>query len=242
MTSTAIDGTLRKRYELAWPELERIREDHPRLSWPHLIRIPDGYASSHPRIMIIGRETTDWAPKDRHAPWSVDLARDTYAHFLKHNPSASPFWKAFRALGNTLGGPAAVSSMIWTNLFKFAQQSSTGRWGLSDSAVRDAVSALGLLQAEIEITRPQVIVFFTGPGFDDRLKMLFQGVEFRPVLDNISATKLARLEGSILPSIALRSYHPNYLQLSAGRTAPYSVETLAGWISARMATVERSAL
>jgi hypothetical protein len=66
-----------------------------------------------------------------------------------------------------------------------------------------------LLQAEIEITKPSVVVFFTGPSYDHRLASTFPGLSFET-----SSRRLSRVFHPLLPRHSYRTYHPNYLRRS----------------------------
>jgi hypothetical protein len=76
-------------------------------------------------------------------------------------------------------------------------------------AVEEAVCRLRLLPDEIDIIRPDVAVFFTGSGYDGRLRETFPGVVFHRVSKLVS-----RLEHGQLPRHSYRTAHPKYLQLS----------------------------
>ena len=76
--------------------------------------------------------------------------------------------------------------------------------------MEEAVSRLALVPKEIEVTRPDVVVFFTGRRYDGRLRETFLGVSIRPV-----SKLIAQVEHEQLPGHSYRTSHPNYLRLSS---------------------------
>lgn len=73
-----------------------------------------------------------------------------------------------------------------------------------------------VLPMEISALAPEVVIFFTGPEYDDRLRETYHRVgrtakplEFEPV-HGFNANSLSRLVHPNLPYHTYRTYHPNY--------------------------------
>jgi hypothetical protein len=71
----------------------------------------------------------------------------------------------------------------------------------------------GLLVTEIEILKPKVCIFFTGPHFDWRIRKIFPDVEFTAI-EGYSINQFSRLKHQELPVLSFRTYHPGYLRRS----------------------------
>jgi len=71
----------------------------------------------------------------------------------------------------------------------------------------------GLLAAEIEILKPDVCLFFSGPYYDDFINAAFPGCEFSSC-GALPERELARVTAtaSVLPVASFRTYHPNFLR------------------------------
>jgi len=73
----------------------------------------------------------------------------------------------------------------------------------------ETLRKLSSLRKELEILKPDAVVFFTGPRFDYTLSSLFQTASFRSAGgDEQYLHYLKAFRGS---GLILRTYHPNYL-------------------------------
>jgi hypothetical protein len=79
--------------------------------------------------------------------------------------------------------------------------------GRPSADVEATMAALKLLEHEVAVTRPDAVIFFTGPRYDDRLKATFPDASLEDV-----GGGTARIHG--LPFRAVRTYHPKYLRLA----------------------------
>lgn len=70
--------------------------------------------------------------------------------------------------------------------------------------------AMNFILNEIRLTKPDVVLFFTGPNYDDLLLNVFDDIQFRSVSDK-SCRQLAVVSSKYLPEKSLRTYHPGYL-------------------------------
>jgi len=70
----------------------------------------------------------------------------------------------------------------------------------------------GCLAAQVRLFAPTVVVFFSGPDYDSELKLEFPGPEFAPF--NARPTGLLARVNWSLPIRAVRTHHPNGLQLN----------------------------
>jgi hypothetical protein len=70
---------------------------------------------------------------------------------------------------------------------------------------------IDVIKKEISVFEPDVVIFFTGPNYDDIMKDVFGPLALSPVHDDFSVRQLARVESESLPTLSFRTYHPNYL-------------------------------
>lgn len=185
-----------------------LRTQHPALSAPLLVHPTDEYARSRTRLMIVGQETLGWG-EGLNSAESPEVLREKlqqgYRDFdLGANYKATPFWDASNQLYFGLNPSATSRAFIWTNLVKM--DNARRRPGLE---FESSISALNLLDAELAAFKPQVVVFFTGPRYDDLLLRTFAGATLTPVVKS-----LFRVEHPSLPIHSFRTYHPKYLRLS----------------------------
>lgn len=69
-----------------------------------------------------------------------------------------------------------------------------------------------MLAAEVEILEPNIVVFFSGPYYDEHIKSSFSGCRFESV-DGFTQREMSRVHHELLPSHAYRVYHPKYMRI-----------------------------
>ncbi len=72
----------------------------------------------------------------------------------------------------------------------------------------------GLLAGEIRLLKPQIVIFFTGPHYDDELIDAFPDATLLSLLPRRDAREAALVHSAALPACSIRTYHPTYLQRS----------------------------
>lgn len=206
-----------------------------RASAPLLVHPHERWATSKVRLLVVGQETHTWEyePDATGGPGSTirtfrdfSVAADGVAAMLhlyrwyglgrRHPKLNSPFWRGFRALDEALN--TEMDSALWTNLFKVNVSGSVvGNCNRAEIAKLQRAQQ-GLLRSEIDVLKPNVIVFFTGPRYDRAIRHEFGEVEFCPFdrypKTSISPSRLALVRASGLPMKTIRTYHPEYLQRS----------------------------
>jgi len=206
MTSESINKRLLEFYMGVSPQLENILEPYEDCSSPHLIFVPDGYAAVTARLMIVGQQTNGWENGIFSSdPSGVEAVMRLYADFnLGKKWKRSPFWQAAHKLFRLLNPDGPERSFLWSNLVKVDQNGHR-----PNADLEEKVCALRILHEEISITKPDVVVFFTGPEYDQRLKKTFPSVRYVP-----DSRLLAKLKHPEFPALSFRTYHPNYLRRS----------------------------
>lgn len=223
----------RFRCELNLPvELER------KLSAPLLLSIPEQWAASRYRLLVIGKETRGWADfqqenvntvntceKFVRVPDSVEALIKDYANFnfgeLLANTRRSPFWRAYKMLGRVLEGNA-IGSVLWSNLFRMDFDGESVVKKATQREIQNIYQATSqILADEIVTLAPKAVIFFTGPSYDSSIRNYFPGSELECMSDCPPGLLLSRVAHSSLPpKHCYRTYHPGYMNrkglLSAG--------------------------
>lgn len=176
-----------------------------RLSAPLLMAVTPAYYQSSVRLMIVGQETFDWGDVTTNGYRTVAELRARYHEFaLGRTYTRSPFWTAAHQVYRTLNVDGPPEGFLWSNLVK----ADLSKHRLS-RALEDQVSHVPALQREIEITQPDVVLFFTGPRYDERLAATFPSA--RHVMLEPGLTRVVDVPGAMH---AFRTYHPRYLRMS----------------------------
>jgi hypothetical protein len=172
------------------------------LPGPFLMSPNTLYSRQKRRLLIIGQQTKGWT-------YDVDIEKQqsTYESFnVGENYYSSPFWNITRKLEKAVGNDAF--SCAWTNINKFDLEEDRP-YGEFEQAISKLDS---ILIEEINIIKPEVCMFFTGPAFDYRIKNLFLEIELIEI-EGWSVRQFCRLKHKDLPEKSFRSYHPKALRI-----------------------------
>lgn len=189
-------------YQEHWPSIYKYMKKHSGLSGPTVMDISDAYFTSHTKLMIVGQQTYGWERGN------LEALLQAYRDFnFGEDWYRSPFWNMTSKIADILG--ISRHSIAWTNLVKCDYKS-----GRPPKDIEEKIqTAFPVLQKEISILSPDVLIFFTGPNYDERLKVSLPGT----FLDAVSSHKprfLSRISNPRLPANSFRTYHPNYLRRS----------------------------
>lgn len=176
-------------------------------SWPLLLNIcVDEFNKASTKIMIIGQETNGWPP----AIYSIDDIRKSmnfYGYFTcnKKNPN-TPFWRTMYYINKIFGNEDSYC-FVWNNILKLGKSGDSGR---PTSRVTELENKyFNLLSKEIEIIKPDVCIFLTGPKYDNDIKAKITDVKFEAIKD-YSETEFCLLKSNFLPLHSYRTYHPGF--------------------------------
>ncbi len=199
---------LAREYAAAVTLWRELNESTPGLSAPFVVAPDARYRDAAVRLMIVGQETFGWGEgidRGQSAEQLVEILREWYRSFnLGANYRSTPFWSAADHIFRSLNPSTDARAFLWSNLVKMDM----GRRRVTPE-VEERVAALRLLQREISEFSPEVVVFFTGPRYDERLAMSFPGARFET-----AGPLLARVIHADLPTRTFRTYHPRYLRMS----------------------------
>lgn len=194
-------------------------------AYPLLIKVnEEALAKADIKIMTFGQETNSWEQKVSETvipieesvmivEKTVDVFMDYYQSLLNEkvngNGKLSPFWYSLYQLKNSKFSTKNVE-LIWNNIYKIGNfEKKKNRPG---SSIREFENKyFDTIQQEVNIIKPDLILFFTGPDYEGRLMKKFEVIKKHKLKSDIPSEELARLDLSIgVP--AYRTYHPGYLR------------------------------
>lgn len=208
-----------------------------RLSPPLLLNVPEAWELSTKRILVVGQETLGWGFKagEYYAwPYESILSFDDFLNvensvealihgyvcfeFARHQPDNynSPFWRAYRQVRELIkedvdGNNTAV---LWTNLFRMSLDGgSVVKNGTESEVAQISAYIKNILLNEISILKPNSVIFFTGPDYNQALLNEFDQCEFNP-FGNYDVSQTSYVKHPCLPKRSIRTYHPGYLARS----------------------------
>ena len=177
------------------------------LKGPLLIDVPNAYHEARVKLMVVGQQTYGWECPEA----GIEGLLAKYRWFKMGKGMRSPFWQAAYEIYNCLNPDGPPRGFLWSNLVKVDVNKQRPH-----PEIEDLVCSTGLLQYELTITQPDVVVCFTGRWYDTRLKATFPSVEFQKVkdFDLHCLARLNHLNQDEEYRTAFRSYHPAYLRRS----------------------------
>lgn len=216
---------------------------------PLLLKISEReYEASDLKVMIYGQETYGWfdkttAPKDietlKNSQWefvseyetaettqefgSVSLKQLMYEYdkYLNHDirkKKKSTFWNnGFYYFSKGLSEGYKKPYFMWNNLSKFGKINETG---MTNEIGTFEKEYFPVVSKELEILKPDIVIFLTGPSRDGDIKKQFNNVTFKsidtkePIVSKNRKTRYSAPELVLFPQLshikAIRLYHPNY--------------------------------
>jgi hypothetical protein len=185
---------------------------------PFLISTPKDWSEAKIKVMVFGQETNYWGGEvSNEAIFSneVEKLMNIYEEFyLKDNMYASPFWNTFREIRNAISKTNSSTSFIWNNIVKI------GRRGIGYiPEVRDLTNKyFDVIPGEIDILKPNIIIFLSGPNYDNSISEVFGNFTLEPLIIDKSSRQLAIIKFEIYPFLqCFRTYHPGYLNRDTER-------------------------
>jgi hypothetical protein len=205
INATAIKEALLNLYLEKQPLFRSVVKSFPfdDLAGPFLMSPDPGFAAQPMPLLVVGQETSGWTSNVD----DVGKQMSVYEQFQSGKTKGySAFWDLIRKLELLFGNQQF--STAWTNLSKFDLYGirSYGKYEKSFS------TADAILADEVRIVNPGMCMFFTGPYFDNRLKAVFDGLEFVEI-PGWPIKQFCALRHPLLPAMAFRSYHPRSLKL-----------------------------
>ena len=194
-----------KMYKAEIPKLQKSLEPYKDcgVSSPLLINPCEEYFKQKVKLMIVGQQTHGWAP----GKIEISDLMDEYKRFYcSLENKKSPFWRAVRELEQEICSSTYCS--IWTNVNRIDVKGDE-----PCGAVANLIKNFDfILKKEIEILKPNVILFLFGEKFDDRILRLYSGLKVESVNEKIETNLLAKFNAKGLPC-CLRTYHPKFLNM-----------------------------
>ena len=172
----------------------------------------DLYNKAQKKILFIGQEPYGWLGGTSNTI-DVDTLMKKYIDFEMANgiPNRnSPFWRGLFLLNGILNPDQKEDPcFLWTNVTKYCTVE--GR-PIPFEDIKFIINEMNLLPNEIKIINPDGVIFFSGPDYDEKIQIQFDGeIQFKQVQDDIPAREFARLIHKDLPKNTFRTYHPNAL-------------------------------
>jgi hypothetical protein len=237
-----INSELKKIYEKHWDsllnELYAFTENDEYTS-PLLLKFTDAYLrQDHKKIMFFGQETRGWQDKVENQLKTIDEIMDGYErYFISNNMkykkagkmnARSSFRSGILNLKRGLKQRNLEVDLIWNNINKIGRHRE--KVGVNATVREIEFNKFNVIEKEIELLKPDFLIFFTGPDRDKEILKKFPNlvIEKHPKFSTKQIILLKNNEGIV---VGLRTYHPNYLKGFYTMLDPYCLDIIACKIS-----------
>lgn len=179
---------------------------------PLLIKVDSQYTNSDLKVMFFGQETNYWYGEKNKGEFigQIEPLLDLYESFYLKGKCYSyggQFWNGVSRFKQLLSNDLNVKvGLVWNNVIKIGK---CGR-GMPFKSIQDTqFEYFNVIQEEIKILSPDILVFFSGPNYDVQIAKSFGELQkFR--IENFAERQICQLILTDTP-LAFRTYHPNYL-------------------------------
>jgi hypothetical protein len=160
------------------------------------------YSNQNKKILFIGKEANGWMD----GTLAVDFLMDYYK---TNQLKSSNIWRFIYQFHNELNSEYKDQfEFYWTNISKFSKLDGTS---LENKDFINLYEKFNVLQDELQIIKPDFVLFFSHGKHDDWLHWQFEdNIKWEKVI-GFSDNELMKLSHENLPYNSFRTYHPDYL-------------------------------
>ena len=199
-------------YEKNWDIVLKVREaatNNEELVF-HSSCIPPNYKEMQHKILVVGKKTNGWEFEEKAKESMLLTLKFLYS--TQHNDKLSftfPY-KFCKSINNyNYQNIIKKTYFAWISLNKFAY-GKDDKTELNEEAQYIVDNKFNILEKEIEIINPDIVLFLTG-DYDRYIEKQLDGVKFHE-LEN-SECYIARVEHKVLDKrISFRTYQPDYFR------------------------------
>ena len=185
--------------------------------------VPQNYQKSKYKIMVIGQELNGgYGIRSEPRITMLDNLRGQSFDSCKQRCFFSfpaELCHAVNEIGGKLNIKEIRSYFVWAEIKKFSYHKKTNSKNKAprtqlNKEVQNLIDAkFNILEDEIRIINPNIVLFLTGHRYDNYIKAQLDGVDFKAV-KGYKEKQFARVEHEALPKNSFRIYHPSYLRRS----------------------------
>jgi len=212
-----LNNKLTKLYSDNWLDfarkLEEIKESELTVkpTNPLLITVQDEYKyiNADIRVMIFGQETNDWGGDFMNdIKHIISIYEDFFSskHCFKYG---GQFWNGISRFLKMLElqNPNKSIEFIWNNVIKVGKSGKKGK--PPEYIYHVEKENFRILNEEMQILQPNLVLFLSGPYYDNILIEQFKDIGFQNI-EEYQQKQIAKVNLLNCDS-AFRTYHPNYL-------------------------------
>jgi hypothetical protein len=196
--------------------------DYDNHSLPLFMSVSQEYLASNTKILFVGKETYSWHDHLSNInSYSAEKIMENYGFDkMKWN---TPFWCFVKDTCKDLNIPCDKAQskygFMWTNISKMDVNKKSPKFVNG----KHQFYGFSLLEKEIKILNPDIVIFLTSVGYDQLIEFSIPGV----LKCNVEADKNVPLKylakANFDDRVFYRTYHPRFLNSSK---AKYNIKTV----------------
>lgn len=179
---------------------------------PLLIQIDEEkYQDADIKVMIFGQETNNW---DGDFSGDIGHSLEMYDEFFNYDKGkgyGGQFWNGFHRFLSILEEkyPNKTIDSIWNNTIKTGV-SGRGMNNPPEYIYEVEKSYFNIIKKEIEILKPDIILFLSGPNYDIEIVNSLGKIEFVSISPDYCGRQISKITSDVNQNI-FRTYHPGFL-------------------------------
>ncbi len=210
-----------KLYKRNWDDLSRelnlIIQDEKykqKPTNPLLLSVKDKnvYLNSDIKVLFLGQETNSWGNVFNGDIQKIIQKYNNFYHSCKAlNSYGGYFWNGINRFISLMNSKFIDKSIsyLWSNTVRIGAARKAENMP-ADYIYEIELKYFKVLEEELDILNPDVILFVSGPNYDKNIKAILDGVEFLNFNSNFKKRQLAKVQYKNFKNI-YRTYHPKYL-------------------------------
>lgn len=215
ITESQVTLALAHRYLeiLSQHKLGEIFQEAPALSGLFLAGVPADIDHAAHRVMVVGMETRAW--RDDRCPFkagglptiaSVQEAMSVQTRVLAGSAGRFRFLQFLKQVSRAANRQVSTGkvSVIWGNLFCVSHRGGSPVGAATFGKIQSL--SMQLLRAQVQVIRPDAILFTTGAGYDSHLRSYFPD---RTLSERIAPRRLWKFR--LDRTVCYRTSHPRYV-------------------------------
>lgn len=171
------------------------------------------YENSEIKVMIFGQETNSWYETfNGNIDITMNLYRDFFNKGKALNNYGGAFWNGVNKFIELLKNKYENRKIgiLWNNVIKIGCEERNKNMP-PKYIYNIEKEKFNVIKNEIEILKPNIILFLSGPFYDFAIENAFQKIFKKNEINEFSERELSRIDIGFGNNV-FRTYHPNYLR------------------------------
>lgn len=180
---------------------------------PLLISLKNNdYQNCEIKVIIFGQETNSWYETyNGDLDKTISFYRDFFNKGEALNNYSGAFWNGINRFLDLLKNkyPNKKIGLLWNNIIKIGCEERNKNMP-PEYIYKIEKENFNLIKKEIEILKPNIILFLTGPNYDFAIENAFGKFNTKLEIKGFTERQLLKIDIGFGENI-FRTYHPNYL-------------------------------